>query len=609
VVPVCHGHAGRGSHTTTTPRPPPAVQSSYVMHELRVPLNSITLGLLDLAEDGGMPDVFRPLLRTLKAAADGMVVIISDMLDLSRMERGGFAVHPVPTVVTALANEAVRRMAPFAAELGVSLNVEASALSGLTAMLDPARVMQILTNLLSNAIKFSPHDGTGSVVLRVTQRPCAGKACAFAKAHLEAPPGAASSSSPHAPWVVQHCCFEVKDNGCGIPSAELELLFKPFVQLAAGEAYKGRGTGLGLAITRNIAEKHCGVMAVRSQEGVGSVFSLDLHVAVVEGARLPPPPSMVATGGAAASATPPAVLTMPDATAISPTDARRRWRVGRGLGAPAVTPGSTGSGRATTDASAAGPLTITVTVGGGGGASSGRPVDVVVSRAGEVGDGDRSSPLHLSPPPTAAGAVGTGLHHSRSVHSRMDSAASKRDGDPIDDRGRAHREPGTPDATELASSGDGGAGGAASVPTLPLARSWLIVDDVVTNAKLLARVLQRRCPRDEFVVVHSGTAALAEVGRRGAGAFACVITDKEMPGMNGYELSRQLRGAAYRGVLLGCTGNAAPADRAAFMAAGADDAVFKPVDPDALLGVVEGLLADRRRADGVEVEVVTPRLE
>jgi len=853
--------------------------TSYVMHELRVPLNSLTLGLLDLLEDDDMPPHFQPLLRTLRSSADGMVTIVSDMLDLARMERGDIAMRLAPVEVASLLTEAVRRMAPFAADFGVVLTADsASLLPGLTIVADASRILQILTNLLSNAVKFSPHDGRGRVTLRVRQLACdpptcpqlaraaaeaataataaaqrgrrrgsllsppraaatrgrsansapgtarsappgsvisltrltsggttpgarspvnvespspatcsaAGDGDAFALAHpaptaaATAPTAAASEARTVTRVEVAparhavHLVFEVEDNGCGIPAHELGLLFKPFVQLTAGEAYKGRGTGLGLSITQRIAARHNGIMAVRSQEGVGSVFSLDLHAEVVvanESAvallsiHSPPRSGLPADAAGSGEGVPlspsstAGVETRNPASPVSLVDAdTRRWRSQHGAAAgtgistghmvpPAVhIPVGSDGGVADTmteafnlapsspalpspvdsdceasggDDAGAGASSGRHAMGGGVGTSS--MLYRMTSSRGEGGGSRMQGPLlaQLAPPAerrsvdidrggrgdvefnstrrlhvpdtarTGATAAGTVINVTVSMHEsdaattaaplprrRRSSASTSKGGGAatsppvevhlpvaitaprtaseaavpvagqVSERGTPHVAITTAtahgaerhDGTPVATIEDAGCGGAATImrpglllpPLPPLHRSapaedgsrggelrrrtWLIVDDVETNAKLLVNCLRRRIAaaapgtatatsgkpvcRDELVVALSGAAALREVDTRGLRGVDVVVTDKEMPGMNGHEVVRALRARGFGGVVVGCTGNAAPADRDAFVAAGADDVVFKPVDVDALLRLVTDLWRARESGAG-----------
>lgn len=118
---------------------------------------------------------------------------------------------------------------------------------------------------------------------------------------------------------------------------------------------------------------------------------------------------------------------------------------------------------------------------------------------------------------------------------------------------------------------------------------WLLVDDVGSNLLFLRNLLARRRPGDDFAVAHNGAEALAAVAA-GVAPFDVVVLDKEMPVCDGHEAARTLRAQHFTGMIVGCTGNAQPADRTAFLAAGADHVLFKPVDVAALLA-----LADERR--------------
>lgn len=118
---------------------------------------------------------------------------------------------------------------------------------------------------------------------------------------------------------------------------------------------------------------------------------------------------------------------------------------------------------------------------------------------------------------------------------------------------------------------------------------WLIVDDVSSNALFLRRMLSRRHPADAFLDASDGAQAVALV--RSGAHVDVVLMDKEMPVMDGHEATRALRAGGFRGLVFGCTGNAQPADRAAFLAAGADDVFFKPLDVGAIDAAVAGAAA------------------
>jgi signal transduction histidine kinase/CheY-like chemotaxis protein len=511
------------THSTPSASPRPQV---------RVPLNSIALGLQDLVEDPATPAGVLALLRPLKSASDGMVAIISDVLDLAKLERPDFTVRLVECSVVELAAEAVRRMRGLAVGRRVALVLEATGVSGVTVRADSVRLLQVVTNLLSNAIKFSPDDGSGRVCLTVEQRPCEG--CAWSQ-QPDGGPASAVTSGPGGDTTVTgtavtmdggraggsggsvHVSFAVSDNGCGMSPADVGKLFRPFVQLGAGEAYQGRGTGLGLVIAQRIAESHRGGMSVRSVEGVGSTFTLEVHVDVV---AIPGCEAMLAGG-----ASQPATSLPPPAYASS---------VVRMQGATLLTAGS-------------------LIKRSGGAAIAAMPLDVGGALLA-----------------TLPGMVATSWNGKEPPPSRVDSTSP----------------------SSLPASGG---------------LRWLVVDDAETNAKLLVRLLQRRRPDDAFLCAPSGEAALRAcglpVGEGGAASgaaagvagadgsaspvpFDVVVTDKNMPRMDGVELCRRLRASGYGGVVIGCSGTVDEADRVALRTAGADGVVGKPVDVGALMALV-----------------------
>jgi len=583
-------------------------QTQFILHEIRVPLNSIALGLQDLVEDPATPSAVLALLRPLKSASDGMITIISDVLDLAKMERADFAVRLTDCTVAELADEAVRRMQPMASRHHVTLLADVVSVSGLRVRADGVRILQVLTNLVSNGIKFSPQDGTGRVSLLVQQSLCdaackwhagathaphAGSAVATTPPRCISAPASGTPASPSMPSAlamgadVVHVLFSVSDNGCGMPPADAARLFRPFVQLEAGEAYRGRGTGLGLAIAQRIAEGHRGSMSVCSVEGAGSTFTLEIHADVVSHATDVLPHPLAAQHYQHRDAR----LFLSDVTDASARSLDRiepdeRLRTGT-----ADSGGSDTLPTAPTSATSGWDnrlrrLGLEPRLGSSGRHFPGSPerqptsdaVDVDVTATGTAEDTcERSLPGVMSDEPV------------RPMHSDGMTEMSTLPAAPAPD---------IPPA--LASSSE----------TAPPGLRWLVVDDAEMNAKLLARLLQRRRPADMFLCVASGSRALQACGitppspvgtalAGGAGAVAAfdvVLTDKNMPCMDGVELTRALRGGGFTGVVLGCSGTVDPADRRALRAAGADGMVCKPVDVAALLDLLRDALAARGKS-------------
>jgi CheY-like chemotaxis protein/signal transduction histidine kinase len=227
-------------------------------HELRTPLNSILILGQQLAEnvDGNLTDKQVEFGRTIHGAGTDLMKLISDILDLSKIESGTATVD-AEEIFFANLLETVARPFRYEAENGrLSFDVELDPNLGRSIVTDAKRLQQVLINLLSNAFKFTER---GSVRLKV-----------FAAA------GGWSPNHPilhHAAGVV---AFEVADTGIGIPQDKQKIIFEAFQQADASASRKHGGTGLGLAICRELANLLGGEILLHSTTSVGSVFTLYL---------------------------------------------------------------------------------------------------------------------------------------------------------------------------------------------------------------------------------------------------------------------------------------------------------------------------------------------
>jgi PAS domain S-box-containing protein len=209
-----------------------------VSHELRTPLNGI-IGFSELLYDGKAGNVspdHREIMGDILSSARHLLQLISDILDLSKVEAGRMEFHPEPSVIDPLVQEVRDVIRPLADRK--QIRVSSDVPSGFAAVLDRSRFKQILYNYLSNAVKFTPEGGRVSVRILPTEQ-----------------------------------CFrlEVEDNGIGIAPEETSRLFQDFQQLPNRKAEQG--TGLGLALTRHIVEAQGGTVGVKSALGTGSIFS------------------------------------------------------------------------------------------------------------------------------------------------------------------------------------------------------------------------------------------------------------------------------------------------------------------------------------------------
>jgi PAS domain S-box-containing protein len=212
-------------------------------HELRTPLNSIIgfTGILLQKLAGPINEEQEKQLTMVKNSAHHLLSLISDVLDISKIEAGQLTVSCEPVDLKAVISRAVQSIRPLAEKKGLALKLDLAENAGIVSA-DERRVEQILLNLLSNAVKFTDQ-GEISV------------SC-FIEAGV--------------------CVTTVTDTGIGIKDNDLESLFKPFRQIDTGLSRKYQGTGLGLSITKKMVELMGGTILVKSRQGIGSTFGFTL---------------------------------------------------------------------------------------------------------------------------------------------------------------------------------------------------------------------------------------------------------------------------------------------------------------------------------------------
>ncbi len=233
-------------------------------HEIRTPLNAI-LGLSHLLLKGDVTESQRESLETMRAAGEGLLVILNDILDFSRIEVGRLEIRPAPVDIDRLVEDARRVMAPLAEERGLILAIERDPDLPRVLVCDPVRLKQILLNLLSNALKFTER---GRVTL-----------------------GVARARAPVTGIAGLPVRFLVADTGPGIPEDMRQRIFEPFVQADDDVAREHGGTGLGLSISDRLVRLLGGTgLEVASQPGKGSTFFFTLHLAEPDGKTAAPRP-------------------------------------------------------------------------------------------------------------------------------------------------------------------------------------------------------------------------------------------------------------------------------------------------------------------------------
>ncbi len=232
-------------------------------HELRTPLNSILILGQQLTDnpDGNLTARQVEFARTIHGAGTDLLNLISDILDLSKIESGTVTVDAEEIAFANLLDMVARPFRHEAETRQLAFEVNFDANLGRTITTNSKRLQQVLKNLLSNAFKFTAQGGVRLTVSSVQ--------------------GGWSKEHPvlrQAPTVV---AFEVTDTGIGIPSEKQKVIFEAFMQADASTSRKYGGTGLGLAISRELSNLLGGEIHLRSSPNVGSTFTLYLPLKYV----------------------------------------------------------------------------------------------------------------------------------------------------------------------------------------------------------------------------------------------------------------------------------------------------------------------------------------
>ncbi|MBL4698418.1 MAG: CHASE domain-containing protein [Phycisphaerales bacterium] len=231
-----------------------AVKSEFLAnmsHEIRTPMTAI-LGYSEILEDnivkttnGGCIEAIDAIQRSGKH----LMMVINDVLDLSKIESGKMAIEHEPCSILELVNDVYASLKVNAAKKNLDLRIEFDTSIPRIVSMDAYRVRQILINLVGNAIKFT-NDGSVTVGLR-SDNEC--------------------------------IAFAIKDTGVGIPELKIRDMFNPYEQVGGAQARRQDSTGLGLTISRELARLLGGDIEAESSVGVGSVFTLKIPLDVDDG--------------------------------------------------------------------------------------------------------------------------------------------------------------------------------------------------------------------------------------------------------------------------------------------------------------------------------------
>lgn len=229
-------------------------------HEIRTPMNGI-VGFLQLLEGTELNHDQSDYIHMIKTSIDTLMSVLNDVLDISKIEAGKMDLECIPFDIRSTIETTVVTFDAKAKEKGLEMNMLIHSAIPQCVIGDPTKLRQIITNIISNAVKFTDR---GEVFLEV------------------------SLNKQEADFI--ELLFIIKDTGIGMTELETDKLFKPFSQVDASSTRKYGGTGLGLAICKRYVDMMGGTINVISEKGKGTIFQFTITLSKAEDKVIVQPP-------------------------------------------------------------------------------------------------------------------------------------------------------------------------------------------------------------------------------------------------------------------------------------------------------------------------------